>query len=481
MKNAKKVLAMVIVLALAISMAIPASANFDGKITIENAKEGVTYSAWKMADLSFDATTNAYRYTVAENWADFFTGDGKDYFVVTNYNGQQVVTAKENLSDADMAEAAKLAVKYAEDLTATASGVADDSGDVELTVTPGYYCVNSNLGVICSLGTADDGENEVTIKEKNDIPTITKTVEDGKAANDASFGDIIEFVITVTKQAGAENYKVVDTLSDGLDYYTDDVHKLSYKNIAAEKVDFVQNGRELTFTFDNETVLALADATEIEITYYAKVNQSAVIDGANPNTAYLEYGENSDFTTEEVVTNTYVWSFDIFKYREVKTGDETVKTALQGAGFTLYNAEGKALKFDKVNGIYKYAGVAADGETGTEITANEDGKYFVDGLDSATYKVVETTVPNGFNKADDIFVVIGETDMAKTISVGKAADNVALITGDVVEILNSTGTVLPSTGGTGTVIFVVVGSFLVLAMGVLLVVRKRMSKVVYTR
>ncbi|MBR3917364.1 MAG: LPXTG cell wall anchor domain-containing protein [Clostridia bacterium] len=46
---------------------------------------------------------------------------------------------------------------------------------------------------------------------------------------------------------------------------------------------------------------------------------------------------------------------------------------------------------------------------------------------------------------------------------------------------NNTGTELPSTGATGTIIFITVGGLMVVAMGVLLVVRKRMSKVVYTR
>ena len=50
-----------------------------------------------------------------------------------------------------------------------------------------------------------------------------------------------------------------------------------------------------------------------------------------------------------------------------------------------------------------------------------------------------------------------------------------------IEVLNSTGVVLPETGGTGTMIFLTVGSLLVLSMGVLLVVRKRMGQVIFTK
>ena len=44
-----------------------------------------------------------------------------------------------------------------------------------------------------------------------------------------------------------------------------------------------------------------------------------------------------------------------------------------------------------------------------------------------------------------------------------------------VHIINKTGAELPSTGGMGTTIFYIIGSVLVLAAVVLLIVRKRMS------
>lgn len=43
-------------------------------------------------------------------------------------------------------------------------------------------------------------------------------------------------------------------------------------------------------------------------------------------------------------------------------------------------------------------------------------------------------------------------------------------------VANSTGTVLPETGGTGTVIFVALGALAVICAGVFLVTNKRMSK-----
>ena len=43
------------------------------------------------------------------------------------------------------------------------------------------------------------------------------------------------------------------------------------------------------------------------------------------------------------------------------------------------------------------------------------------------------------------------------------------------EIANSTGAILPSTGGIGTTIFYVAGGVLVIGAGILLVAKKRMG------
>ena len=44
-----------------------------------------------------------------------------------------------------------------------------------------------------------------------------------------------------------------------------------------------------------------------------------------------------------------------------------------------------------------------------------------------------------------------------------------------INVMNSTGVELPSTGGIGTTIFYVVGGILVIGAGILLVAKKRMS------
>ena len=58
---------------------------------------------------------------------------------------------------------------------------------------------------------------------------------------------------------------------------------------------------------------------------------------------------------------------------------------------------------------------------------------------------------------------------------GTDADNGTEYVSGGVQVINSTGTILPSTGGIGTTIFYVVGVVLMLGAGVLLITKRRMS------
>ena len=91
----------------------------------------------------------------------------------------------------------------------------------------------------------------------------------------------------------------------------------------------------------------------------------------------------------------------------------------------------------------------------------------------------EIAAPAGYHMLRSVVEVkigtIGSySDYALDYSVSNTVDG-------YIEVLNSTGVILPETGGVGTAIFVAVGSFLVLSMGLLLVVKKRMSQVIFTK
>ena len=177
---------------------------------------------------------------------------------------------------------------------------------------------------------------------------------------------------------------------------------------------------------------------------------------------------------------TYAALTDEQKADYVKVGDKYQKTqALEGAGFTLYK---------KVNGEYTVVGEEVKNVTTFEFK----------GTDAGEYKLVETTVPAGYNKAADIEIKVSATydttadePKLKTLEVtpdtagftvtttaASATDTTHITTDGIIvgKVLNQKGSFLPSTGGIGTTIFYVTGAVLALGAGILLITKRRMRR-----
>ena len=110
--------------------------------------------------------------------------------------------------------------------------------------------------------------------------------------------------------------------------------------------------------------------------------------------------------------------------------------------------------------------------TYSTFTTPSDGTVVVVGLAAGDYTLSELIAPDGYNLMDSAHgfdINDGKSDY--TVS-----KNGASLESVKVEIANSTGTTLPETGGTGTIIFIVVGAVAVIGAGLFLVTNKRMSK-----
>lgn len=268
---------------------------------------------------------------------------------------------------------------------------------------------------------------------------------------------------------------------------------------------------------DEETGL---EYVKVVLTYDAYLNENAIVmgsgteengtelgdDNANKNTGSLDFTRNPDNEEEGSTTpdETYVFTLKIdgTKYKD-EIGD---KNLLEGAGFTLYYAEqdgdkwtkGEAINFKKNDkgDFVVYTGNETEGVT-KEIKTGTDGKFVFNGLGPGNYILSETTVPEGgYNRSADILITVteGEKDPDThtiTCTVTKKyignedvtdedADKLnqdAPVAGDgaAIQVVNKTGTLLPSTGGIGTTIFYAVGAALVVGAGILLFVKKRMG------
>lgn len=465
MKTMKRILAMVLAVIMVMSLATTAFAAMQGEldggsITIKNAVDGNTYSAYQILYLeSYNADANTYVYKANSAWESWLNTQTKyvtidDQGYVTWVDGADVVAFAK---DAQTQLAGKAA-----DKTATASG-----GKATMTgLKLGYYLVDTTLGTLCSLDTTNPS---VEMEEKNEAPTVTKEVKEDSTGkwgetNDAAIGETVEFKANITVKKGAINYILHDTMSAGLTYQGVTEVKIGDTVVATKNYTVKTPGTcGCTFevVFDNTYIATLAENTVITVYYTAVVNENAVIAGnGNPNKVQLSYGEKpTPDRTPEDTTITYVWEMPIFKY----TGDN--KTPLAGAKFSLYTdaACTNVVKLtDEGNNVYK---VDPEG-TVTVITTGDSGKFKIEGLDSGIYYVKETEAPAGYNKLAGA-VKVEITDNGDVKQEGKIVNQV--------EIKNNSGTELPSTGGIGTTMFYIFGAVMMLGAAVLLVTKRRMN------
>ena len=89
-------------------------------------------------------------------------------------------------------------------------------------------------------------------------------------------------------------------------------------------------------------------------------------------------------------------------------------------------------------------------------------------------KAEETAAPAGYNQLTKDITIVLNKDGSATID--SASSTLGADHSLTAGVANSTGTMLPETGGIGTVIFVALGALAVICAGVFLVTNKRMSK-----
>ena len=469
MKSIKKLFSLMVVAFIA-TMAVVSPVNAaksasttTGTITINNAVNGEDYSLYQMLKIaSFDVNddrTGKVSYIVDAKWYNFFKkGTYASNFDVTNEtpSGEHYVILKS--SPTDMARFAKDALAYAKaNNIAPIDKKTAANGKVEWTgLALGYYLIESTVGVVCSI---DSTIPNATIIEKNGTPSIDKVMDGGVNTNNGSIGDIVNYTITVNQLAGIKNVKVVDTITEGLTYYDMNnsfvVKKGTTTLVKDTDYTLVVSGNTFTLKLLNTESMNKNDV--ITITYKAQINAKSVTNVTNKNKADLHYGKNT--IIEGIPTETFTYGFKVNKTDGTQ--------ALEGAKFKLYDAatNGNEIKvvFVKTENNVNYYRVAMSSEvsSATEIVA---GEAVIDGLALGTYYLEETVAPEGYNK------------LASRVAVQISLNDDNSFGYQNREIVNTTGAVLPSTGGIGTTLFVTFGSLMTISAGLLLITKFRLAK-----
>lgn len=482
MRAIKKVLALclsaILLLALCPAAFADTTSTTNATVTIADAKKGESYKIYRMFDvLSVDTSVNPAKisYKVTDAWARFFTegAAGAEYITLTD----GYPTWNEGKSAADFAKAAKEYVASATTITATKTATAT-AGGVTFTLPLGYYFVDSSLGAVCNLTSA---HQDVTIHEKNGVPTVDKKVKEGGnygPSNTAKIGDMVEFQSVITLEKGTENLVYHDRMGSGLTLNAASVSVAcsDTNKPCKDKYRVTTTGLtdgctfEIAFT-DNTYITSLAENTTLTVTYSAVLNEKVDVVQGEDNTAWLKYGDASK--TEDQKTNTKTLQFDLVKWY---AGANNTKPLLAGAKFRLYSDAQATTEIPvvRVTGKDNTYRVAKTDETSEEIITVDSGAITIYGLDNETYYLKETEAPAGFNKLTNLVEVnlTGGNNLTATEVGGKMDGNAT----GAVSVENKAGTTLPSTGGMGTTLFYVVGGLLMAAAAVLLIAKKRMGK-----
>ena len=380
--------------------------------------------------------------------------------------------------------------------TKTSGKIAESKTSYEFTgLDAGYYLVYVTGGkeIQSSLVTVDETTNTVNLK--TEAPSIEKTAD----KSTVNIGDVVTYTVkgSIPDTTGYAQYvyKIHDELSTGLDFVNDAKGTALGAGATTVNVTVAFTDNSVTAAGTTPTVATLDTANnrkmsldlsewvranqankgkEFTVTYYAKVNKDAVV--IEKNKAQLEYGnkpgETTTTTPSEAKTPTY--PLDILKTKK----DSNVKLA--GAKFSLYTSEADAkngtnpIKVTGKNGNY----VVDSNSTTTEFESveNIEEKGYnlrVNGLAEGTYYLVETKAPDGYNKLTAPVVIKITKSTDTDVNNWTISKDGTVETDKIIDIANSTGSLLPSTGGRGAIAFAVIAAILVFGVAVSFIRDKR--------
>lgn len=496
MKKVKRMLAVLLAAIMTLAMATTAFAadaqkgNLTVKVNDKNTLEGQTIKVYKLFDLTVSG--DKYAYTVNETYKSAIVAAlGLEGTATSEDLYKKLAEYQTDSTDIQ---------KFADDFTTAALTAGTEATSTSNKITEavesytfndldyGYYLVyqTGTKEIQSSLVSVDQENKEVFLKGQ--APSIDKTAD----AATVEIGQVVTYTIkgTIPDTTGYESYvyKIHDKLTAGLDFVNaqglapeDTNYEVSVKlgeGNPTTKTAVLSGDDNRTMTLDLSEWIRNNQANkgqEFTVTYYAKVNANAVV--TEKNSASLEYGNDPDNTTtttpSEAETPTY--PLQIHKYaRDNQNG------YLKDAIFRLYTTENDAKNdtnpiavtgsngnytVDKTSKTYDMTSVESEISSGMNLKLN--------GLAAGTYWLVETEAPDGYNGITaPIKITItksNDTDVNKwTISKGDDVEN-----DKIIDIENSTGTILPGTGGMGTVLFTVVGVVLALLIGASFVISRR--------
>lgn len=255
------------------------------------------------------------------------------------------------------------------------------------------------------------------------------------------------FVITETLAntidfAGVENMEIYD---GGMDGENSEANKLTndngtFKNSDGQTVASVTvKGQEIVISFNPNNA---GGSQLVDIVYMARLNTSANDDytKSHLSSSVLKYAvdpygdPNSTLDTVNKTTGASVTYARTYGFRVENVSAEADKQKLSGADFELYDSNQK-----KVDGTF---------------TADGPGVLnFSNGLAEGQYTLKQIKAPAGYTVASPITFTLTASDTEDYFDVVSASYTV--------EVANTKAGLLPATGGLGTILYTLIGLFII--------------------
>lgn len=433
-----------------IKVSVDGSAN-------ENLTEPNTYQAYqifkviKSSDVQEDVTTDetigqpilpqdlGFSYYIEETseWYNIIA-NLPEYFTLTPMaeEGVYSVTLTEGVdqTEATAIEIADILEQYASNKTSETIV----SNTARLDIDPGYYLIISPINSNLILATTN-----IDITEKALYPTIEKQVADQD--ENAQVGSKVHFTSTISIPKGSKAEMIItDKMATSLKF---DPSSLEMNYIINYNFQELSDGFKITIPAETIKAIAAEDNVELILSYEAELTKDAVVEprddstiDGNVNEIKLKYVNFIQTDRVDVdTTQIKIWKYD---------AKDTNKTPIAGAKFRLKDDKNNVINLYEIkpNEEYRVA-TSTDATSMTDITTASNKQLVIWGLDAdITYKLYEIKAPNGYNA------------LSQPLSIQPTDD-----LGTIIEIPNSKGQLLPSTGGAGSTAFYVLG------IGILLV------------
>jgi fimbrial isopeptide formation D2 family protein/LPXTG-motif cell wall-anchored protein len=514
MKNMKKVLAVLLTLAMVLGMSMTTLAATVGTLPSAENKETVT-----ITNVKADATVTAYQIIGAdygpqdlgflgyEDITEDINLVAGDYLTVAErdaINSQKVTEIAAGISDGtinglptvklDIIELTDEQIEAGETVTSFTAELNAGYWIVLVTDSVGVY--NPMLVGVYYTVTGSGSDNTLVGGNVNATSTWSLVTEGAYAKSSAPVihknsdatsyyvGEDINYTISTI----VPDYSDVYTAAD-ITYQIVDTVKVEELEIDVDTISVTVSGVDVVLTeddyeiqeatksgykvvFDGQWVTDNANAV-ITITYTAELVGEIGSDESNiipyDNKVVLTYTNEPGIpeATAEASAIESVYTYKV-ESKILKTGQDEDAAKLPGATFTIYTDADCTEKYT-VNTNYPDGIVESD----------ENGYVNLYGLDLGTYYIKETSAPAGYTLNDDVFKIVVRNEEEKVYDKADVVESITITIDDegTATIPNTKLMTLPSTGGIGTTIFTIAGCMIMIAAAAMFIVsRKKEAK-----